>query len=115
MAQEASALMVTEPMNGAVINNPKPTIRANLSSLGALDPASVTMRISGMGLVPANYDPKEKTISYTPIDPFRPGGVTVIIGGKVGAQSVETKWSFKFDPNAQPSADVDTEAPPAPR
>ncbi len=33
-------------------------VPANLATLGNVDPKSVTMRISGLGLVPATYDPE---------------------------------------------------------
>lgn len=100
-SQEAGALMVTEPMNNSVINDPKPTIRANLASLGALDPGSVEVRVSGFGLVPATFDPGSKAMSYSFQQPLRPGVVTVIVTGKAGGQKVETRWSFKYDPNAK--------------
>lgn len=111
-SQEAGALMVTEPMNGATINEAKPTISANLASLGAIEPASLEVRVSGFGLVPASYDPSSKAMSYTFLQPLRPGAVTVIVSGKAGGQKVETRWSFKYDPNAQPSDGVPTELPP---
>jgi peptidoglycan/xylan/chitin deacetylase (PgdA/CDA1 family) len=106
VAQDANVLMVTEPMNNAVVNEQMPKIQANLSSLGALDPSSVIMRIGGLGIVPAKYDPASKMITYTPEQKLRTGLVSVIITGKVGGQPVETKWSFKIDPNAQPTADA---------
>lgn len=111
-AQEAGALMVTEPMNGATINDPKPTLSANLSSFGAIDPGSVEVRVSGFGLVPATFDPASKNMSYTFQQPLRPGAVTVIVTGKAKGQKVETRWSFKYDPNAKPSDGVATELPP---
>jgi peptidoglycan/xylan/chitin deacetylase (PgdA/CDA1 family) len=113
MAQDAQALMVTEPMNGAVINDAKPTLRANLASLGALDPGSVEVRVSGFGLVPAEFDPASKNMSYTFQQPLRPGPVTVIVSGKAKGQKVETRWSFKYDPNAKESeSPAATELPP---
>lgn len=99
--QEAGAMMVTEPMNNSVINDAKPTIRANLASLGALDPGSVEVRVSGFGLVPATFDPGSKAMSYSFQQPLRPGVTTVIVSGKAGGQRVETRWSFKYDPNAK--------------
>lgn len=105
VAQQADAMMVTEPMNNSVINEAKPTVRANLSSLGAVEAGSIEMRVSGFGLVPAQYDAGSKMISYTFLQPLRPGQVTVIVTGKAGAQKVETRWSFKYDPAAKPSDD----------
>jgi len=112
-SQEAGALMVTEPMNNSVINDAKPTIRANLASLGALDPGSVEVRVSGFGLVPATFDPGSKNMSYSFQQPLRPGVVTVIVTGKAGGQKVETRWSFKYDPNAKDNdGSVPGELPP---
>jgi peptidoglycan/xylan/chitin deacetylase (PgdA/CDA1 family) len=117
VAQEAQAMMLTEPMNGAVTNNARPRIKANLASLGTLDPNSVKMRISGLGLVTAQYEPGTQDITFTPPTPLRPGSVTVIISGNVGTTAVETKWSFRFDPNAQPGSDATAldQVPPPPR
>ena len=53
-SQLASAAMLTEPLNDQHITEPKPTIKANLASMGDVDPKSVEMRISGLGLVPAS-------------------------------------------------------------
>jgi hypothetical protein len=63
------------------------------------------MRISGLGPVPAKYDGNSKMITYTPAQNLRAGMVTVLVSGKAGGQPVETKWSFKVDPSAQPSGD----------
>jgi peptidoglycan/xylan/chitin deacetylase (PgdA/CDA1 family) len=112
-AQLAAAAMVTEPLEGSTINNAKPTLRANLASMGALDAGSIEMRVSGFGLVPAQFDAGSKTISYTFQQPLRSGLTTVIVSGKSKGQRVETKWSFTFDPKAKPSdGPATSELPP---
>jgi peptidoglycan/xylan/chitin deacetylase (PgdA/CDA1 family) len=63
-AQLASAAMVTQPMNEEKIPNTRPVIKANLASMGEVEPNSVEMRISGFGPVPAKYDPQTKLASY---------------------------------------------------
>src|SRR6201997_4950889 len=63
-SQLASAVMLTVPLNDQHISEPKPTIKANLASMGDVDPKSVEMRISSFGLVPAVYDPKTKLVTY---------------------------------------------------
>jgi peptidoglycan/xylan/chitin deacetylase (PgdA/CDA1 family) len=60
----AAATMVTQPMDGQTVSDSFPEIKANLATLGNVDPKSVTMRISGVGLVPATYDPETKLVSY---------------------------------------------------
>jgi peptidoglycan/xylan/chitin deacetylase (PgdA/CDA1 family) len=104
MAQEAQALMITEPMNGAVVNTLTPVLKANLASLGAVDPASIKMRVAGLGIVPAQFDAKTHMLVYKPAQPLRPGDVTVIVSATAKNQPVETRWKFKIDPNAQPSS-----------
>lgn len=112
-AVDAQAVMVTEPMNGAVINNPTPTLQANLASFGAINPSTIKMRVAGVGLVPAEFDPKTKNIKYAVAQPLRPGNVTVIISAMDGNRPVETKWTFSFDPKAKPSSpDAGTDLPP---
>ncbi|HET6408284.1 MAG TPA: polysaccharide deacetylase family protein [Chthoniobacteraceae bacterium] len=104
LAQEAQGMMITEPMNGAVINSPTPTLKANLASLGALDEGTVKMRVAGVGIVPATFDSRSKMLSYKMTQPLRPGDVTVIVSATAKGQPVETRWRFKVDPNAQPSS-----------
>jgi peptidoglycan/xylan/chitin deacetylase (PgdA/CDA1 family) len=106
VAQEAAVAMVTEPMNGETVVDPKPTIRANLASMGALDAGTVVMRISGLGAVPAKYDAASGSISFTPAQPLKVGSYRVIIGAKSNGRPVETGWSFNYSPDGL--------APPAP-
>ena len=49
-AQLASATMVTQPMNEEKILGTRPVIKANLATMGEVEPNSVEMRISGYGL-----------------------------------------------------------------
>lgn len=98
VAQLAASSMVTQPMDNETISNPKPTIKANLATMGDVDPNSVQMRISGFGQVPATYDAKTKTVSYTLTQPLRDKNYTVILNANAGGKRVETRWSFNFDP-----------------
>lgn len=99
----ASASMVTIPEDGAVVTDPNPDIKINLAALGDIDPKSVTMRISGLGLVPANYDAQTKLLSYKVNQKIFSKDVTVIVAAKSGAKRLETRWSFTIDPNAKPT------------
>ena len=97
-SQLAAAAMLTEPLNDQHITEPKPTIKANLASLGDVDPKSVDIRISGFGLVPAIYDPKTKLVTYTLTQKLVPKMYTVILTAKVKGKRVETRWNFTVDP-----------------
>jgi peptidoglycan/xylan/chitin deacetylase (PgdA/CDA1 family) len=98
MAQDAAVSMVTQPMNNEVIGNPKPELKANLSTMGAFDAGTVEMRLSGIGLVPAKFDEESKTISFTPTTPLKPGTYMVIVNARNGVQRLETRWSFTYAP-----------------
>jgi peptidoglycan/xylan/chitin deacetylase (PgdA/CDA1 family) len=97
-AQLSVASMITEPMNEERIANARPTIKANLASMGPVEAGSVEMRISGLGVVPANYDPQTKLVSYAVTQNLVAKDYTVIIAAKVGGRRVETRWNFTVDP-----------------
>ncbi len=93
-AMPAAVTMVTQPSDGETVSDPSPEIKANLASLGNVDPKSVTMRISGVGLVPATYDPETKLVSYKLTQKLYTGQVTVIVGATVNGRKTEARWSF---------------------
>jgi hypothetical protein len=70
-------------MDGETVTDALPEIKANLATLGNVDPKSVTMRISGLGLVPATYDPATKLISYKVTQKLYTHQVTVIVSATV--------------------------------
>lgn len=98
-AVSAEALSA-QPAEGETIRTATPLIRANLSSLGQIEPGSVQMRISGQGLVPATYDEKTKVVSYQVTQKLRDDTATVIVSARSGGKRVEASWSFKIDENA---------------
>jgi peptidoglycan/xylan/chitin deacetylase (PgdA/CDA1 family) len=109
-AELAAASMITEPMEGSTTNNTTPTIKANLATMGAVDPGSVKMRISGVGPVPATYDPRTRIVSYTITAPLAKDSYTVILSATIAGKLAETRWTFNVDPAAKPSG-PDTSLP----
>jgi len=94
----AAATMVTQPMDGETVSDPSPEIKVNLATLGNIDPKSVSMRLSGLGLVPAQYDPETKTLSYKLTQKMYARQITVIVGATANGRKVETRWSFNIGP-----------------
>lgn len=94
VAQLAASSMITQPMQGETVTNPKPVIKANLASMGTLDPKSVEMRLSGVGLVPAKYDPATKTITYQVTQSLPARSYTVILSAIADGKRAETRWDF---------------------
>ena len=100
MAQMASSSMITQPEQGETVTNPKPLIKANLATMGDVDPASVKMRISGLGIVKSHFDTATKNLTFQLDKPLTDKNVTVIVSALVGGKPAETRWDFNFDPAA---------------
>ncbi|PYK96442.1 MAG: hypothetical protein DME32_17680, partial [Verrucomicrobia bacterium] len=52
------------------------------------------MRVSGLGVVPATYDPKTGTVSYQVAQKLRDKSCTVILSAKSEGKKVEAHWTF---------------------
>jgi peptidoglycan/xylan/chitin deacetylase (PgdA/CDA1 family) len=90
----------TQPADGETIRTALPLIRGNLSALGQVDPGSVQMRVSGLGLVPASFDQKTSTVSYQVTQKLRDKTCTVIVTAKSGGKKVEAHWTFGIEEGA---------------
>lgn len=110
VSEVAPSNLQTQPADGETIKNPLPLIKANISSLGAIDPGTVEMRVSGLGKVDASFDPNSTTVAYQVTQRLKDKTVTVIVSAKSGGKKVETHWSFKIDDGTGPAA---TPAPAA--
>jgi peptidoglycan/xylan/chitin deacetylase (PgdA/CDA1 family) len=106
--------VLTVPMQGETISDPRPEIKINLASFGKVDPKTVEMRISGFGLVPANYDPVSQLLSYRMHNQLRESEVTVIVSGRAGGKKSVASWTFHFDPKAKPVPATAAATPAAP-
>lgn len=107
-AELAAAMMLTQPMNGDVIHDPVPILKANLSSFGSFDENSLIMRLSGSGPIPFKYDRENKIIEAKPPQALKPGEHTVVVSAKVAARRVETQWTFRVDPTGGLSAPLES-------
>jgi hypothetical protein len=82
-----------QPADGSTAGS-KPLISANLGAIGGIDPSSVKMRVSGLGLVPAKYDPASKMLSYQVTQPLHGVSCSVIVEAKMGGKKAEAHWAF---------------------
>jgi peptidoglycan/xylan/chitin deacetylase (PgdA/CDA1 family) len=108
VAEVAPSNLQTQPADGETIKNALPLIKANIASLGAIDPGSVEMRVSGLGKVDASFDPKSTTVAYQVTQRLKDKTCTVIVSAKSGGKKVETHWTFNINDGGT------TAAPPAP-
>jgi peptidoglycan/xylan/chitin deacetylase (PgdA/CDA1 family) len=104
VASVGAQSLQTQPADGETIRTSLPLIRANLSALGQIDAGSVQMRVSGLGLVPASFDPKNVTVSYQVTQKLRDKTCTVIVTAKSDGKKIETHWTFGIEEGGTTSA-----------
>jgi len=103
VAEVSSSNLQTTPADGETIKNPLPLIKANIASLGTIDPGTTPeMRVSGLGKVDASFDPKTSTVAYQVTQRLKDKTCTVIVSAKSGGKKVETHWTFKIDDAGAP-------------
>jgi len=103
--------LTTQPADGSTVRTATPLIKANLSSIGQIEPGSVQMRVSGLGLVPVNFDPKTGIVSYQVPQKLRDKSCTVIVSAKSEGKKVETHWTFGIEEGAATAASSPATAP----
>jgi peptidoglycan/xylan/chitin deacetylase (PgdA/CDA1 family) len=89
-----------EPEPGAIINSRLPAITADLSKLADVDPATLVMKVSGFGEVPANFSPDTGKYSWQVNRRLRHSTCLVSVSWKDSAgKPPETplRWSFQID------------------
>src|SRR6516162_5421072 len=97
VAEVGAKDLATQPADGETVRTALPLIKANLSGLGQIEPGSVQMRVSGLGIVPASYDPKTGTVSYQVPQKLHDKTCTVIVSAKSEGKKVETHWTFGLE------------------
>ena len=102
VAEVGAAELSTQPGNGETVRTALPLIKADVRGLGQVDPVSIQMRVSGLGIVPATYDPKTGTISYQVTQKLRDKTCTVILSAKSEGKKVETHWTFGIEDGGAP-------------
>jgi len=100
VAEVGAADLSTQPADGNTVRTALPLIKANLSRVGGIEPGSVQMRVSGLGVVPASYDPKTGTVSYQVTQKLRDRSCTVILTAKSEGKKVEAHWTFGIEEGA---------------
>jgi len=92
--------LATQPADGETVRTALPLIKANLTGIGQIDPGTVQMRVSGLGVVPATYDPKTGTISYQVTQKIREKSCGVFVTAKSQGKKVEGHWTFGIEEGA---------------
>jgi peptidoglycan/xylan/chitin deacetylase (PgdA/CDA1 family) len=104
VAEVGAKDLATQPADGETVRTTLPLLKANLSGIGQIEPGSVQMRVSGLGVVPANYDPKTGTVSYQVTQKLRDKSCSVFVSAKSQGKKVETHWTFGIEEAAAATA-----------
>lgn len=115
VAEVGAANLSTQPADGETVRTALPLIKANVSGFGQIDPGSLQMRVSGLGIVPATYDPKTGTVAYQVTQKLRDKSCTVILTAKSEGKKVETHWTFGIDEGAAAAGPSATGTPSPPK
>src|SRR5881227_4424421 len=100
VAEVGAKDLATQPADGETVRTALPLIKANLTGIGQIDPGTVQMRVSGLGVVPATYDQKTGTVSYQVTQKLRDKSCTVIVSAKSQGKKVEAHWTFGIEEGA---------------
>jgi peptidoglycan/xylan/chitin deacetylase (PgdA/CDA1 family) len=100
VAEVGAKDLATQPADGETVRTTLPLIKANLSGIGQIEPGSVQMRVSGLGVVPATYDPKTGTVSYQVAQKLREKSCSVFVSAKSQGKKVEAHWTFGIEESA---------------
>jgi peptidoglycan/xylan/chitin deacetylase (PgdA/CDA1 family) len=100
VAEVGAKDLAAQPADGETVRTALPLIKANLSSIGPIDPGSVQMRVSGLGLVPATYDQKSGTLAYQVTQKLHEKSCSVIVTAKSQGKKVEAHWTFGIEEGA---------------
>src|SRR5438067_8714149 len=100
VAEVGAKDLATQPADGETVRTALPLIKANLGRVGGIEPGSVQMRVSGLGVVPVSYDPKSGAVSYQVTQKLRGNSCTVIVSAKAEGKKVEAHWTFGIDETA---------------
>jgi peptidoglycan/xylan/chitin deacetylase (PgdA/CDA1 family) len=112
VAEVGAKDLATRPADGETVRTALPLIKANLSGIGQIEPGSVQMRVSGLGVVPANYDAKTGIVSYQVTQKLREKSCSVFVSAKSQGKKVEAHWTFGIEESVTGGT---TAASPSPR
>jgi peptidoglycan/xylan/chitin deacetylase (PgdA/CDA1 family) len=111
VAEVGATNLSTQPTDGETVRTALPLIKANLSGIRSIDPGSVQMRVSGLGVVPVSYDPKTGAVTYQVTQKLRDKSCTVILSAKSEGKKIEAHWTFGIDEGAAATATSPTPIP----
>jgi peptidoglycan/xylan/chitin deacetylase (PgdA/CDA1 family) len=104
-----------KPAPNSEVTDRRPVITANLSNVGGVIPDSLSMRVSGFGAVPVEFDSATQTVTYKVQQKLRSDDCAVMLGFKRvnGDKEEVLSWKFKIDEKSLYTPIAAATAPPA--
>ncbi len=98
--------VIVSPAKNAEVAGQTPLIEVRFDQWeGTIDPESLRMRISGIGIVPADWIAGDRRFVYQPEAPLHNRSHTVVVTGKTtDGESFRARWSFFPQPARQDPA-----------
>ncbi len=96
---DGEPLVTTAPLPNAQIATRRPRIEVDVSKLEGIDPATIEMKIAGIGKVPAEFDAVEKKITWLVSETLRGSECQVFVTFKRKAEPKPdlVSWRFSID------------------
>jgi peptidoglycan/xylan/chitin deacetylase (PgdA/CDA1 family) len=100
--EEQAPLVTVKPAANTVLGNRLPLIEIDLSKLGGVDPESMTLRVTGFGKVPHQFDTTTGLVTYQVPQRLRLDtcGVQLTFRHAGSEENEVIGWTFQIDPIA---------------
>ena len=100
--EEQAPLVTVKPPANSVLGNRLPLIEIDLSKLTGVDPASLTLRVTGFGKVPHQFDTATGLVTYQVPQRLRLDscGVQLTFRHAGSKENEVIGWTFRIDPIA---------------
>lgn len=97
--EKGNRLVELSPVPEELIKDRQPVIKASLKGVGTVVAESVKLKVSGLGTVPASYDPAQMTVTYELPYRLRQPDCAVTLSFKRVANEPDevVSWRFKVD------------------
>jgi peptidoglycan/xylan/chitin deacetylase (PgdA/CDA1 family) len=88
-----------QPAHGSTLAAEPAKLEVDFSGVGKVDPKSVTLRISGLGVVVPEFDPVSNLLSYPLHERLHHRDVQVVASARVDGRKMDVAWQFRLDPS----------------
>ncbi len=92
------------PENGGVTSDSRPTLQVDFSTLANLDPASITISLSGLGQLPVQWNPELSTATAKIPETLREKNYTATVTAQADGRTKSVSWQFEHRKDPSPAS-----------